>query len=254
MRGKKVLLAIALGTGMATGASAAMVTDYQFNDVAGTALQSLVNGGSDANTFSWNNGDVTTDGAGSLVVTNKSYLGHDLYSSSIASGVVTYEIGISSWDFTVYSSTNANIEPAMFEIGASGGTHTDRIRLGFKIDAGGNVVIRSDGVYLESNIGLPAASTDGIRFRQVVDLDTDTYAISYQRYSDGATWTDWNNGAWGRGDITGIKMMQPEGTWSAGDQVSYDYLTIDAIPEPATLWLIAFCGVAIGFIRRKFMI
>jgi len=216
-----------VAAGMVAGASGAYVTDYQFNDAEGTQLQDLVNDGADINTFSWNNGDATTDGAGSLAITTGPYLGHELYGSPITNGIVTYELGISSWDLTAFSKTNSDKSPAMFEIGASGGTHTDRIRLGFKVDANSNVLIRSDGVYLQEDIELPTSSTDGIRFRQVVDLNNDTYSISYQRYSDGSYWTGWSSGTWGRGAIEGIKMMQGDGVWTTGDRISFDYLTVD---------------------------
>lgn len=225
--GKNWLALVALA-GMAAGASAAYVTDYEFNDPVDTPLPELANGGSDQNGFSWNNTAAKVNGNGDLVVTDGIYLGHDPYDNPVTNGVVTYELAISSWDLTAYAAANPNKEPAMFQVGAAGGTHLDRIRLGLKIDANSNVVIRSDGAYLEKDIGLPLASTNGIRFRQVVDLNNNTYSISYQRYSDAPYWTGWSHGDWGtRGGILGIAMMQGDGTWAPGDFIAFDSLKVE---------------------------
>ena len=256
MKKRKVLVA-AMAAGVAVGASAAFVTDYEFNDEAGTSLSKLANGGLDTNPF-WDNSAAFVNGSGNLVATNGAYIPHDLYDTAIASGVVTYEVGISSWNLTALASATNNVEPAMLELRGNG-SHDTRMRLGLKIDNSGNVVIRSDGQYMESDIGLSLASSNGIRFKQVVDLDSKDWSISYQRYDDGDTWTTWGsgNGTWAGNKFEGISMMQSEGgTWSSTDQVSFDYLRVDstAIPEPATLGLVGVCAATLLFIRRKFMI
>lgn len=95
---------------------------------------------------------------------------------------------------------------------------------------------------------------------RTVYLDLDYANSEVRMYAN--TW-QWNGGSdvhtnavnFAAAGVTDISKFQTfYQNWGTGDTTTFDNLRVEAIPEPATLGMIAAVGVSLLFIRRRFVL
>ena len=257
---KKLITLLTLA-GLASVASAEVLLDYQFNDANGTEFQNAVYS-SDV-TFSSSNIErdgndewLTTNGALRVVQTSGQAKGHYWQlANTITSGVITIDFAFDSYDLSgVGAAVRCNYK---FLVQDDSSAHDEA---GISLRHGkntGDTVVRaetSSGVDGASRGLTVATRTYG---RTILDLDSDL-ASAYES-DDGTNWTaiveDDAISLTASGAVYRVALSFVTDKMSASDYIDVDYFTVThAIPEPATLGLIAtMAGIAV-FIRRRFMI
>lgn len=224
--------------GLSMPASGAIL-DFQMNEAAGTELESLVDSGTSGSTFGNGPANVVTDGAGSLVYT----LGNNAFvpttpALNLTTGI--YELELEFGASSIGSGTNA--PEVGFALWSSGSSELFRISLD---KVGGDLTlamrIGTTVTVLEDFGGGVTSFASPLNVRAVVDLDTENLDIFW---SGAATGSSLNNTA---SDLTlnGIRTSSNLQFFGATDSVSVDYVTLDVIPEPASMTLVGLGLVAI---------
>jgi hypothetical protein len=251
---KKIVLIVAIMTGLAMSASATLILDNQFTE-NGKKLQLVADESGNANvwngTFKSNTVNLVTAG-GVYSMANPDKATKKVEALALTSGIVTYEVGFSSWAMD----NTATADSLVFKL--SDGTSNIGINWGAK-DAT-QARLRSSGTSGGVNANLGANSGTTLILRLVADLDAGSYTALYS--TDGTSFTDFT-GANGANGISSVQdalfsVSVDSGTqWASSGNADFadvDYITIDVIPEPATLGLVGAFGAGILFIRRRFMI
>lgn len=78
--------------------------------------------------------------------------------------------------------------------------------------------------------------------------------ITYEEQADNWLLCTWNISDVGAANITNIRIDFLGNDANAGKNMEVDYVQLYAIPEPATLGMVAAVGAGVLFIRRRFMI
>ena len=235
---------------MSTFPVSATLVDYQFDDDLGTDWQSVAQTGTDPGQWNFNLAEAQTDGLGNAHFTGitKDWTRRHVLGSTLTSGIVTLEYNLSNWDIAdseLGSGLNFGFDSGV------------KIRVDVQTDAQlrRNLRIQSSGSEYTTKVIYGVADRDGagkgweLALRAVVDLDNGTYSTMWKRSYETEWWYLTTDGT-SAGPISEIRL-NVEGTtpWAAGDFIDVDYVTLDVIPEPATLALLGLGGLL--SLRRK---
>lgn len=244
---KKVTLIAAVVAGMAMGASAGLLESWEMNDAGGTALNNVANTGSIGS--SWNFGGYTTDGVGNLTVagdggTNTRKAPPALYATALAGGD-TYSLVV---DFGAWNMDAASLGDTWnLKLNDSGNTMIANVI--FHVDSASTVRIRMASANSNyRNFSYNLTEVAGISAKIDVNIagGTSEYFI--------------NNAS--QNTFSGLSMngisqllMGKGGSWAtAASSLDIDAISLNVVPEPATLGLVVAVSGGILFIRRRFMI
>jgi hypothetical protein len=245
---KETLVLVAL-LSCTMNTSAQLIIDYKMNDPSGTTSSGLQNDGTDSGSISGNAQGVATDGSGNLHyagLTANSSKSHVL-DTTYSSGILQLTYRISAWDYTgnaasdgisfsLWNSTDSKGLKAMVDF-ANNGTDT-RIRVSGPI-AGKQKLLAGQ-----------LSGTDLI-IRAIANFDADTYSAEYNL--GGAGWTSIaSDEVLGVSSIDEFRLIT-DGTpsWGAGSSVDVDYATVEVVPEPSTVGLMAVAATALFLARNK---
>ena len=232
-------------------ASAAMLADFQMNDAANTKLQDLANDAPGGGRFNYGVTNMLADGNGLLVYTlggtNGNYAHADL-ASAATSGV--YKLSV-SFNAATLSGSGGKLGYSVRDSGA--GKDICLVQL---IRNSGNklLLLMNKWGANGSVISLTGAGTnslpDVLNVEVEYDLDNDTVGYSWTMGSESggtnlATLYD------GVADV--VRNAYNPDNMNDGDFIKVDYLTVESIPEPATMGLFGLAGGAVMFVRRRRM-
>lgn len=229
--------------------AAATIESWQFNDAAGVSLSDLANS---AGTAVWNSNaaNAVADGAGALVYSAGADASDNIFRTAplttpnLDSGIVELALLVRDAALAGGDASGANVGFGLREDGSNDDLFVVRLhrqngalRLQTRITDESNAT---------SNTTLTNFGTDSISdllIRAVVDLDADMLDVH------------WKLGAGAEQSSTGIALRDREvdivrmiantnsTDWGADDTVALDFLTVAAIPEPATLPLLLAVGL-----------
>ena len=242
---KKGMVIIALLGGYLFSASAAKIVDYQMNEVAGKTTSELINSGTDNSSITGDAQGVATDGSGNLhyAAVTASNTKKQVLSTSY-SGTVQLELRLTDWDYTA----NADGDGIAFSIVNS----VDGTGLKALVDhKGTDTRIRISSSSSKQKLISSVLSGSDLVVRAVADLDASTYTADYNL--GGAGWINIaTDEALGATSIDEFKLITAtDSSWGSGAYANVDYVTVETVPEPATLSLIALLGGGLFFFRRS---
>ncbi len=250
---KKTAILVAAMTALALGASAEVVDLFDMSETAGTGLSGLSSSGTLGT--SWKNDDLVgaTDGSGAFVlsgglVADTSVAVFDKNNPPEGMGLTyTLSMNLAGWDMTT-AATNDSVE----------------------------LIIKSNASTPTPAVYIEKISTTETRLRLVCGDQTRSVtngltggATALDVYWNattgvgggniGATAYDWTGVTFA--DFTGdpLKKMALQAdsdnvNWGGiGTTVSIDSIGLSVIPEPATIGMVSFVGLATFFIRRRLM-
>ena len=261
---------------LASGSFADVLQDWQFNDDNGTVLNAVANTGTIGT--SWNFGGPRTQN-GNLNIGDTPYWKWDPGTnatfrtanfSDITTGQYVFEFVIADWDLagtdgigTVNNGIKFNFGDAQngraqleFEVAQAPGTD---IRVRSQNSNNGNL----SGTDAQNQLGgWNLTNTASVTVQLLADLDTGAWSTRVDAGSDGS-FVDLVTDGTGMTSIDQIQLIvdASNGPWEYGgvagtatEFVMVDSVTLTQIPEPATLGLLGTFGMAVIFVRRRFMI
>ncbi len=253
--------AVALMAGMVLGASAGQLEYWEFNEAAGVDLNdaALVNSGSLGSVWNFGGSSMATDGSGSFVLagdggtttrklpkkgTANAQATVDAYATPLA-GTDTYSLEM---NFSAFDFTSATVNDAVnFKALDASGTMVALVTV--QMDSASTTRIRFASA--NSNYRNYAFALSEGAHTAKVDFNLADGTAEY--FLDGVSKNTFSGQSFS-GDIGGL-IFTKSGTWNtAASSVGIDSMGLSAVPEPATLGMVAAVGGAILFIRRRFMI
>ena len=249
---KKIMMILAALALIAGSASAALLENWDFeagdekSTVTGTTLAGGVNIG-----HTVVGGEIVYDrgtgtGASFKSFKDEAYAGAD-------SGVYQISYDIVAADFALTAAADGNAQfgfGARFNDGSNkdlnalfryNGT-SDQFQLSLKTAEGNQTVALADGTTIAD-----------VNVRQVVDIDAGTYNVWYtigagseQLAYSGATYADQTIGEFRQQ----MQTINGGNNMVAGDTLTMDNITVEAIPEPATIGMLGLGALVTMFVRR----
>jgi len=245
-----------------------ILSDWQFNDTAGTELKDTANSVSGAPSWNFNISNPTaegaTDGTGNFYLgasvaagttqISKDYTRDAEFASTLGSGVYVLEFRISDWQLSTANSFGIalNIE----DTGNSNSLKTRFISNNAATDTRIRVVQSGNAA---QQLGFGDAGTDTLTVRTTLDLTGQTFKTEAQIGT--GIFTEIVPETAIDGTFTGVDRIRLEiegddGStvgWSNGDFITIDYISFTQIPEPSTsgLLMLALSGLCLWHRRRS---
>lgn len=234
----------------AVPASAALIVDMQFNDVVGTNVSQAVSvpplaTAADSNLWA-------TDGSGKAVYANSvsgNFRNRD-FASDYTTGTLTLTFSITDFSFTDTTTKGA---AAGFGFQSSTNTMVTEMRLNQVTNgqARPQSVDPTNATTYSAPSPTIGLSKTGVNylFQSIVNLDADTYLT---QYNFGGGWVAMQSGTY-NGDIGGIRIASQGPNAATADpySISFDYVTVDVIPEPTTIAMLVGGLGGLALLRRR---
>ena len=243
---KKSIVIVALLGGWILSVSAEKVVDYQMGETAGTPTSGLQNSGSDPGSITGDAPDVATDGAGNLHysalsagATRKQAL-----STTYSSGMIQLEFRVTDWDYTA-NAAGDGIAFSLWDTAASGG-----LKAMVDFNASGTRV-RVSGASTGKQKVISSFTGSDLVVRAVANLDANTYTADYNL--GGGGWVSIaSDEVLGVSSIDEFRLItSTDSAWGTGSSADVDYVTMETVPEPATLGLFGFAAMGLYLARSK---
>ncbi len=238
-------------------AHATVIENWQMNDAAGTDLKNLDNS---AGTAKWTveRANLQTDGSGNLHITQGANLfnGATLSTADVTSGIYELAFKYSAADLTDGDTAGGRVGYSFRQNGtAAAPTSKFDLALISLAKRNGELRLELQGVGAKVTLYDFNATVlpDTLAVRAELNLDTDLVDVYWS--IGGAAELSALGLAANDGELdqvrTSFQTVSPD--FGATSYVDVDYVTLAAIPEPATLGLLGMTGLTMLLVRRKFI-